>query len=168
MKNNVSISLSRTWAMPNRFTFKIKPIKELLQKYVGNGKNWADPFANENSPAEHTNDINPVLNTKYHLDAVEFLKLFDDNSLDGVLLDPPYSHHQITISYKDCGKTRVIALTPVYNEVKRIVKSGGHVISFGWNSNGIGMVRGFNIMEVMLVPCGGHHNDTIVTIEKKC
>jgi len=69
------IKISRIWSMPNKWTFKIKPIKELLRKYnVGQG--WIDPFCGFNSPAEYKNDLNP--NNKfaqYNLEALEFLNL---------------------------------------------------------------------------------------------
>jgi hypothetical protein len=38
---------------------------------------------------------------------------------------------------------------------------------FGWNSSGIGIKRGFELIEVLLVCHGGSHNDTIVTVERK-
>lgn len=153
--------------MPHKHTFKIDTVKCLLRRFVGNGVGWADPFANDHSPAEFTNDINPETNAKCHLDAVDFLKQFSDASLQGVLLDPPYSLHQVTISYGGHGADRVIALTPVYDEISRVLKPSGIVITFGWNSNGIGEVRDFELLEVILIPHGGHHNDTIVTIERK-
>jgi hypothetical protein len=101
------------------------------------------------------------------MDAVEFLRGFGDDALDGVLLDPPYSMHQCTVSYKGHGHARVNSLTPVYDEAARIVKCGGHVLSFGWNSNGIGAGRGFSLLEVVMIPHGGHHNDTLVAVEVK-
>ena len=52
-------------------------------------------------------------------------------------------------------------------EVSRVVKEGGTVVSFGWNSQGIGKTRGFEIIEIMLVAHGGAHNDTICTVERK-
>lgn len=52
-------------------------------------------------------------------------------------------------------------------QIARIVKHGGKVISFGWNSGGIGKKLGFEITRILLVPHGGHHNDTIVTVETK-
>jgi hypothetical protein len=157
--------INRVWAMPHTETFKIKPISELLYKYVKG--EWADPFANNNSPAKYTNDLNTEMKTQYHLDAVEFLKTFKDKQLDGVLLDPPYSLHQVTVSYKGYGDKRVIALTPVYDEIKRVLKDGGICISFGWNTNGLGKVRGMEIKEIIIIPHGGHHNDTLVTVERK-
>jgi hypothetical protein len=52
-------------------------------------------------------------------------------------------------------------------EIERVTKSGSIVISFGWNSNGIGKTKGFKIVEILLVAHGGNHNDTICTVEVK-
>ena len=51
------MKMNRVWAMPNKWTFKIPPIAELLARYVGDGKGWIDPFAGMYSPAEFTNDL---------------------------------------------------------------------------------------------------------------
>ncbi len=159
--------LRRVWDMPHKHTFRINAVRCLLRRFVGNGRAWADPFANCHSPAEHTNDLNPETTATHHMDAVEFLATFAAESLAGVLLDPPYSMHQCTVSYKGYGTARVNALTPVYDQAARIVKPGGLVLCFGWNSNGIGAGRGFKQLEVVMIPHGGHHNDTLVTVERK-
>lgn len=161
------VRLVRVWDMPHKHTFKIPTVQNLLRRFMESGKGWADPFANDHSPAEHTNDLNPETTAKSHLDAVEFLKTFASESLKGVLLDPPYSMHQCTVSYEGYGTKRVIALTPVFDEAARIVKPGGVVLTFGWNSNGLGLGRNFATVEVVIIPHGGHHNDTIVTVERK-
>ena len=69
--------------MPNSNTFSIKPIKELIEKYAI-GK-IVDPFANSNKLATVTNDLDTQYDTDYHMDALDFLKIFDDNSVDTVL-----------------------------------------------------------------------------------
>jgi hypothetical protein len=53
------------------------------------------------------------------------------------------------------------------NEVARTLKVDGICIICGWSSNGIGLKRGFKMIEILLVPHGGSKNDTIVTVEKK-
>ena len=53
------------------------------------------------------------------------------------------------------------------DEIKRITCKDGVVITFGWNSNGIGKTRGFEIVEILLVAHGGNHNDTICVVERK-
>lgn len=71
--------MSRVWAMSSMHTFTIPPIRELIGRYVGDGKGWIDPFAGENSPAEYTNDLNPDKPAKYHLHALEFAKILIPN-----------------------------------------------------------------------------------------
>jgi hypothetical protein len=165
--------LRRYQAPPNRWTFTIKPIQELLRRYVGNGKGWVDPFAGRHSPAEITNDLNPAMPTAYHLLADEFCANVCTGRYRGVLFDPPYSYRQISEVYQGFGikPTALDTSNRFYNQVMNAicdrVKPGGYAISFGWNSNGFGPHRGFELVEVMLVAHGQHHNDTIVTVERK-
>lgn len=90
------MKIERKWAMPNKNTFDVKPIKELLDEEVDSAKLWVDPFANKNKIASITNDLNPEYDTDYHMDALEFLKVFEEGSVDGVLYDPPYSPRQVS------------------------------------------------------------------------
>jgi hypothetical protein len=53
------------------------------------------------------------------------------------------------------------------DEIARVIKTGGKVISFGWNSTGMSMVRGFEIKKILLVHHAGHHNDTICVVDEK-
>lgn len=168
----IYIDIQRQWAMPNKNTFDIKPIKELIQSELTNGT-WIDPFANQNKLASITNDLNPAFDTDYHMDALDFLKTFQNESVDGVLYDPPYSPRQVTECYQGVGMnvtsetTRASFWGNQKKEISRIVKPGGKVITFGWNSGGIGRKYGFEITRILLVPHGGWHNDTICTVEVK-
>ena len=168
-----SIRIERIWSMPNKNTFEIPPIKALLEEEVDLSKYWIDPFANRNKIASVTNDLNLEYDTDYHLDALDFLKLFEDASVDGVLYDPPYSSRQVSECYNDVGYTVTWDTTKASfwgnhkREISRIVKIGGKVITFGWNSGGIGYKYGFEIERILLVPHGGWHNDTICTVEVK-
>ena len=167
------MKINRVWAMPSAWTFTIKPIAELVYRYVKDGKGWVDPFAGDNSPAEFTNDLNPKAPTKYHLEAIDFLKQLKGNSFEGGLYDPPYSLRQIMEVYDGigCRVDKKWATTKFYSESKTYladkIKPGGIVISFGWNSIGMGKKRGFEIIEILLVSHGRLHNDTIVTVEVK-
>lgn len=164
--------MSRKWSMPNKHTFDIKPIKELINRYIMDGV-VIDPFANKNKIATITNDLDPQFDTDYNLDALDFLKLFEDESVDMVLYDPPYSPRQVSECYKALGKTVNMQTTQASywgnqkKEIGRIVKNDGIVVTCGWNSGGVGKTHGFEIVEILLVPHGGWHNDTIVTVEQK-
>ena len=167
-----TIVMRRIWAMPNRLTFTIKPIKELVERYITGVV--VDPFANSSKYGTITNDLNPEFDTDYNLDALTFLRILDSNIADVVLFDPPYSISQAAECYKNYGKVKLeknVANMGYWgdckNEVARITKTGGVVVICGWSSNGIGIKRNFKMIEILLVPHGGSKNDTIVTVERK-
>lgn len=166
--------ITRKWAMPSHNTFSVKPIQDLISKHITEGV-WLDPFSRNSPFAKQciTNDLNPEFQADYHFESLEFLKLFDSASVDGVLFDPPYSPRQISECYKSVGRdvhmkdTQSSFYGDRKKEVARLVKQHGLVISFGWNSGGIGKTLGFEIVEILLVAHGGAHNDTICTVERK-
>lgn len=151
MENKYKIS--REWAMPNLRTFSIKPIKEIIKKYKKEG-DWLDPFP-----------------YPYKQDALEFLKVFKSNSIDGVLFDPPYSPRQLKECYDSLGLVLHDTKSSVWkswkDEIARVIKTNGLCLSFGWSTNGLGIKRGFEIIEILLVAHGGNHNDTIIVVERK-
>ena len=164
--------INRKWAMPNKNTFDIKPIKELINKHI-NGYS-IDPFANSNKIANETNDIDIQYNCNYNMDALDYLKMKGDSSVDFILFDPPYSPRQVSECYKKCDKTVNMETTQssfwsnMKVEINRIASENCKVVTCAWNSGGIGKKYGFEIIEILLVPHGGWHNDTIVTVEHKC
>ena len=173
--------INREWSMPNSRTFKVKPIKELIKRYSGKDFIIIDPFANESSIKKEieykkyiSNDLDEEYDTDYHLEAQDFMKQFENKSVDLVLYDPPYSSRQVSECYKKLGKTVTMSDTnsgyfvKFKQEISRILKPNGICISCGWNSNGIGKKYGFEMLEVLLVAHGGNHDDTIVTVERKC
>ena len=159
--------------MPSKHTFTIKPIKELINRYMFQIPGiWIDPFAGFNSPADIQNDLNPDSPAEFHMKAEEFVKL--DHIFDHVFFDPPYSPRQISECYKGIGLTPTMKDTQnsvLYNNVKSAlipkIKLSGICISFGWNSAGFGKKNGFEIIEILLISHGGGHNDTIVTVDQK-
>ena len=165
------ILFSRTWAMPNHNTFSIKPIGEIINKYIFGTS--LDPFARNNNLASITNDLDPECTAEFHMDALDFLRTIKPASIDTVLFDPPYSVRQVSECYKRLGRTVNMQTTQssfwsnLKAEIARITKQGSIVISFGWNSGGIGKKLGFEQLEIMLVAHGGPHNDTIVVVERK-
>jgi hypothetical protein len=163
------IICQRVWAMPSKWTFTVPVIAELLRAEM-HGEPWADPFAGFNSPAQITNDIEPDRPAMYHLDGLEFLRGLEPDSLAGVLFDPPYSHEQCLRRYTPkqggtAGRSEYWAKCK--DEIARAVRPGGKVISFAWDSTGMGKVRGFEATRYLLVCHGACHNDTIITVERR-
>ncbi len=168
------MKIERIWAMPSSLTFTIVPIRNLINRHIKANDIIIDPWANNSKIGTITNDLNPEMDTNFHLDALEFLKLQQSNSADIILYDPPYSISQATEMYKNFGRDKLeIHVSNMgywgncKNEVARILKPCGICIICGWSSNGIGINRKFEMIEILLVPHGGSKNDTIVTVERK-
>ncbi len=166
---------NRIWAMPNSETFSIKPIGDFVNRYLSNAKVSVDPFARNKRLCTHTNDLDPNTQAEYHLLAEDFLTVMHNQKVqaDVVLFDPPYSNRQISECYKSIGLEVGMKETQngaMYKKVRdcimTIIKPQGIVLSFGWNSNGMGKTRGFEIIEILLVPHGAAHNDTICIAER--
>jgi hypothetical protein len=149
----MTIEFERHWCMPSHKTFTIKPFKELIVAELGS--NYVDPFP-----------------YPFKQDAIDYLKTIPDNSVNHLVFDPPYSQRQLKEKYHSAGLSFNHPMNNSYwsncrKEISRIVKSTGKVISFGWNTNGIGIKHGFKITKVVLVAHGSQHNDTIATVEVK-
>ena len=164
--------IERIWAMPSKWTFEVKPIKKLLERYEV-GKGWIDPFCGQFSPAEFTNDLNPNnQKAQFHLEAIDFLNL-NQWSIQGALFDPPYSLTQVSKSYKDIGlkfkgkENPTGGFPQVRKRLAELLPIGGICISFGWNTAGLGKGNKMQIIEILLVAHGGNRNDTLVTVERK-
>ena len=171
------IKIERVGCMPNKETFKMPPVLQLLKEEMGTGKLapfqeeiWVDPFSRNTRFCILNNDIDPKTNADYHQDALEFLKEIDSNHVDGVLYDGPYSQRQLKESYQNVGfhyEMNNSFWSNIRNEIGRILKPNAKAISFGWNSAGIGKKYCCEIQRILLLAHGSQHNDTIVTVDKK-
>lgn len=171
------MNLQRIWAMPSADTFDIPPLGGLVKRYLSQSQVSVDPFARNKRWATWTNDLNPETAAEYHLDAFEFLKMLQEKGVapDLIIFDPPYSRWQVKEVYAGIGRHYGIQDTQNHSTnwhkerdiVDQILVPGGHVLSFGWNSSGMGKERGYKPLELIIVNHGGAHNDTICIIEQK-
>ena len=169
------IKMRRAWAMPDSETFNVKPIREFVGSYLTESECSVDPFARNCDLATHTNDINPDTTAQRHYDAGEYLGILAAEGVkaDLIIFDPPYSPRQISECYQSIGmdvNTESTQNAALYSRVRdammSVLSPGGTVLSFGWNSGGMGRKRGFEIVEILLVCHGGAHNDTICMAER--
>ena len=105
---------------------------------------------------------------------MDYQKTILDNSVYLVLFDPPYSITQASQLYKEYGKDKLeVSVNNMKywklckDNIARILKTNGRVICCGWNTNGIGKTRGFEMTNILIVSHGGSKNDTLVTLEYK-
>lgn len=162
--------------MPNSETFSILPIRALLKRYIEPGMVVIDPFARNSKIGTITNDLNPETSAEHHLDACEFLDLMIGvrARAEIVIFDPPYSPRQIMECYQAIGRKMMqsdahhsAAWSEYKSRIDRLVPTSGLVISCGWNTQGMGIERGYRFEEIMIVAHGSCHNDTLVTVERK-
>jgi hypothetical protein len=160
--------IRRTFCMPNPYTFEMKPVADLLRRYVPADAIVVDPFCGKSDLAAVKNDIRFGGE-----DAIEFLRK-QDCAADVVLLDPPYSPRQMMESYKlsgvakkGCAQTQNAKLYgEAIIELDRLLRIGGVAIRFGWNALGFPKAR-YQRLETIIIDHGGAHNATIVTVDVK-
>ena len=142
-----------------------------------------DLYAGANNIADITNDYDKSFQTKYHMEAIQFLKTLGDNSCDTVICDPPtdasngkYWKDKLNlpkITYNVNGKEKAIYYTRadywsvLKKEISRVVKIGGVVIYSGCTSTGVGKKLGFELKELNILCHGGWTPDTYITVETK-
>lgn len=170
------MKFSRVWAMPNGDTFSVPPIGEFVRSYLTASNVSVDPFSRDKRWATHTNDLNPSTQAEYHMDAEKFLLMLasQDVKADLVIFDPPYSPRQISECYKSVGlevgmkeTQSALLYQRVRNAIVPLLTEDAIVLSFGWNTVGMGKKHGFEIIEILLCCHGGAHNDTICMAEKR-
>lgn len=159
--------------MPNAETFSVKPIGEMVKRYLSKSKVSIDPFARNKRWATYTNDINPNTDAEYHMEARVFLQTLVDRGVvaDLIIFDPPYSPRQVSEVYSEIGLTTTMRDTQTARMKKecrelfrQLSQVGTIVLSFGWNT--VGMGPGFETLETLLVCHGGDHNDTLCLAQK--
>lgn len=170
------MKFSRVWAMPNADTFSVPPIGEFVKRHLEQSKVSVDPFARNKRWATHTNDLNPATQAEHHMDAEAFLVMLSDLDVksDLGIMDAPYSPRQISECYKSIGMEVGMKETQsalLYQRVRDafipVLAPDAVVLSFGWNTVGMGKKHGFEIIEIMLCCHGGAHNDTICLAERR-
>lgn len=148
----------------HRYTFSVRPIREWVEKncegkvlnlFAGKTKLNINEIRNDA-------DINAL--SDYNMDAVEFLRGWNGEMFDTVLLDPPYSYRKSMEMYNGikCSPFRQLK-----DEIPRILKPTGKIITFGYHSNVMGKKRGFAIERICLFSHGGAIHDTIASIERR-
>ena len=171
------IKIGQAFARPNSQTFTIPPILEFIHRHIDTETmSIVDPYARNSELSETalTNDLDPLTTARWHLKSDEFLEMLIGTGIvaDAVIYDPPYSPRQISECYKrskiKCSKTDTqnSALhARCRRHIDQILRPGGIVLSFGWNSTGMG--RAYKTKEIMMVAHGGSHNDTICVAQEK-
>ena len=142
-----------------------------------------DPFARESWMTKTpqgintiTNDLNEKMPTDYHMEANDFCEhmAYMGEQFDIILWDPPYNLSQLKRQYDGIGKKleQWQTLNPFGNAkdaITNCLRSGGSIISFGFNSKGFDGHRGMTKIAIYnLEPSGNEYRYNVqVVVERK-
>jgi hypothetical protein len=161
--SNYNIELEYLKIPLHRYTFKPitmrKWVEENCKGYTLNlfaGKTKLDIN-------EVRNDSDVTMLADYHMDGLDFIKQWKGDKFDTVLLDPPYSLRKEMELYNGHMNSR---FNQIKDEIPKILKDGGRVITFGYHSLSMGKMRGFTQKKILLMYHSGAIHDTIAVVEE--
>jgi hypothetical protein len=147
----------------HRYTFSVKPIRNWVEQVCES--KVLNLFAGPTllNIDEIRNDRDMDMPAGFHLDALKFLRNWEGDKFDTVLLDPPYAYRKSMELYKGhvCSPFKQLK-----DEIPRILQPQGIVITFGYHSISMGQARGFIPEQIALFSHGGAIHDTIATVER--
>jgi tRNA G10 N-methylase Trm11 len=109
-------------------------------------------------------DIDTTTNPDYCGDAHKFVEDCETARFDTIILDPPYNLRKAREKY---GGRFIGLFTKTKNILPRILKTGGIVITLGYDTVGMSQSRGFEKFAICVICHNGDHNDTLCVVERK-
>ncbi len=152
--------------MLSRWTFQYTPARKFVEKRLeGRVLNACAGRTKLNHDGEIVrNDLNPEADADTHHDVVEIAEHFEPRSFDTIVFDPPFDEKQAETKYDGLHAMDVYAALECFEE---LVRPGGSVICFGWNSWGMRSFGAFERTETMLFQRGPIHRDVIATVDQR-
>jgi len=147
-----------------KYTFENRRIKEWVELHAG-GK-VLNLFAGRTllNCHEVRNDLREEMPADYHMDALDFVKHWQGDSFDTVILDPPYAYRKSMEMYEGAISS---PFNQIKNHIPNILVMEGIVITFGYHSNVMGEKRGFEQEHLLIMSHGGAIHDTLAIIERR-
>lgn len=110
------------------------------------------------------NDLSPDRDADTHHDVAEISDHFASGTFDCVVFDPPYDDEQADDKYDSLRADGVNGAWASFNE---LVRPGGTVLTFGWNSWGMSSFPAFEREETTLFQRGACLRDVIATVDRR-
>lgn len=151
---------------PRKYTFEMPKLKKwtetnckgkVLNLFAGKTK------LNVN---ETRVDLNKDMLADYYMDAYAFVKMAKEKGwkYDTIIFDPPYNLRKSREKYFGVYTSELRKIKTLLPE---IMNDGAIIISYGYDTTGMGKKRGFAKTGICMVNHSGDHNDTLCLIEQK-
>lgn len=150
--------------MLSRWTFEYTPARRFVEERLqGRVLNACAGKTKLNHDGEIVrNDLNPDRDADTQHDVAEIADHFESGSFDTAVFDPPFDEKQAETKYDGLHAKDVYAALEQFNE---LVRPGGLVICFGWNSWGMRSFGAFERVDTVLFQRGPIHRDVIATVD---
>lgn len=162
--NQENIEFTYLHQPPRKWTFQNPEVRKWIESHA-HGK-VLNLFAGKVRLS--LDEIRVDMEAKYHpdyvMEAEKALDMFISRrtKFDTIILDPPYSHRKGVELYNG---NHINHFTKLKNKLPDILNTMGSVITLGYDSIGMGKVRGFRKKAIALVCHGRLHKDTIILEE---
>ena len=152
--------------MLSRWTFEYEPARSIVEEHIeGRTLNaCAGETKLEHDDEVVRNDLNPERDADTQHDVSNIADHFPPGSFDTVVFDPPFDEEQAETKYDGLHAKDVYSALRGFNE---LVRPGGKVLTFGWNSWGMRSFSAFERVETVLLQRGPIHRDVIVTVDER-
>ena len=164
----------------NKFTFKAPLVKKWVEEHC-KGKVVINLFAGSTELEgceEIRNDIDVDNYAHFHKDALDFIRWWSSSEqyitdfyrserlkkVDIILLDPPYSYRKSMELYNGHLNSR---FKLILDEIPKILKEDGKVITFGYHASVMSKCRGFKVDEILLIDHSGAQHTTLACVESR-
>ncbi|KKN53336.1 hypothetical protein LCGC14_0603060 [marine sediment metagenome] len=168
------MELEYWFEMPNKWTFRMKKLRKFITNFIyelPKGSEILIPFAGMYRFDKFIfsdynfiyNDINLNIESTHNINAYKLVWLYERESFNCIIADPPYSVYAAHKYYKLHNYTEI---TVWRKAADYLLKPGGIYIELGWNSSGL---RKSIANKISLGVCctGGNHRDILILVQRK-
>ena len=151
---------------PTRWTFEPRAVRAFVEENLdGRVLNlFAGRTKLRHDGRVVRNDLDTDRDADYHLDALELVTSQPEQTFDTVVLDPPYNVRKAREKYNGEYQGK---LTAIKDQLVRVVRPGGRVLSFGYDTTGMSRSRRFYKKRVAVFCHNGDHNDTLCVVDER-
>jgi len=162
-----SIEFTYLKQTPKRYTFEMpKLYKWTIQNCRGKVLNLFAGKTILKGIDEIRVDLNKDMPSDFCMDAYDFVLMAKGLGwkYDTIILDPPYNLRKSREKYNGIYTS---VLRKIKTQLPYILNDNGLIISYGYDTTGMGKKRGFELIHICIINHSGGHNDTLSIIEKK-
>ena len=155
--------------MPKRWTFQVPDVRNWVEEHMeGRVLNaCAGREELEHDGEVIRNDVDPDKDADYHADVVELSDVFDAQSFDCIVFDPPFSDNQAEETYGVDVQTNPGNNKAATREFHKLLRPGGVVIQLGFTTTCMPGKLGYDRDAVAVFNTLGRQHDWLGVVDRR-